>query len=65
MVGGSNLNLSQLLNIGGRMGGWGGEVNFNYLPQRGESEKLKKGGGSMLQGYVFLRGGWGAATFPI
>ena len=32
-------------------GGAGGEgVNFNYLPQRGDSEKLKGGGGSMVQG---------------
>ena len=30
-------------------GGWEG-VNFNYLPQRGDSEKLKGGGGSMVQG---------------
>ena len=35
----------------------GGGVNFDYLPQRGESEKLKKGGGSVVQGKVFLKGG--------
>ena len=45
-----------------------GEVDFNYLPQRGESEKLKRGGGSMVQGQVFLkggRGGGGAGPFTI
>ena len=31
-------------------GGGGGGVNFNYLTQRGNSEKLKGGGGSMVQG---------------
>ena len=31
-------------------------VNFNYLPRSGESEKLKKGNGSMVQGQVFLKG---------
>ena len=41
----------------------GGEVNFKYLSQRGESEKLKKWGVSMVQGQVFLKGGTG--TFPI
>ena len=36
-----------------------GGVNFDYLPQRGGSEKLKKGGGSIVQGQVFLKeGGW-------
>ena len=36
-----------------------GGVNFDYLPQRGGSEKLKKGGGSIVQGKVFLKeGGW-------
>ena len=39
-----------------------GEVNFDYLPLRGESEKLKKMGGSMVQGQVFLKGG---LTLPI
>ena len=35
-------------------------VNSNYLPRRGgESEKLKKGGGSLVQGQVFLKGGGG------
>ena len=37
-----------------------GKVNFDYLPRRmggeGEFEKLKKGGGSMVQGQVFLKG---------
>ena len=36
-------------------------VNFNYFPRK-ESEKLQIGGGSMVQGQVFLRrgggGGW-------
>ena len=40
-----------------------GEVNFDYLPQRRGSEKVKKGGGSMVQGQVFLKVGAGA--FPI
>ena len=36
-----------------------GGVNFDYLPQRGgESEKLKKGDGSMVQWLFFLKG-WG------
>ena len=41
-------------------GGGGRErVNFNYLPRReeGESEKLRKVGGSMVQGLVILKGG--------
>ena len=29
-------------------------VNFDYFPRRGESEKLKKEGGSVAQGQVFL-----------
>ena len=42
----------------------GGGVNFDYLPQReGESEKLKKGGGSMVQGQVVLKGGRGWCNF--
>ena len=33
-----------------------GEVNFvDYLPRRGESEKLEKEGGSMVQGQVSLK----------
>ena len=38
---------------------------FRFPPPQGggESEKLRKGGGSMLQGRVFLKGG--AGTFPI
>ena len=33
-----------------------GEINFvDYLPRRGESEKLEKGGGSMVQGQVLLK----------
>ena len=43
----------------------GGGVNFNYLPRRGDSEKLKKGCGSMVQGEVFLKEGGEAGTFPI
>ena len=31
-----------------------GEVNFDCLPGRGESEKLEKGGGSMVQWQVLL-----------
>ena len=47
-----------------------GEVNLFTSSGGGESEKLKKGGGSMVHGLVFLKGvgGWGeggAATFPI
>ena len=42
-----------------------GGVNFNYLPQRGgDSEKLKRGGESMVQRQIFLKGG-GTGTFPI
>ena len=40
-----------------------GEVNFNYLTWRGESEKLKKRGGSMVQGQVLLKGGEELALF--
>ena len=43
----------------------GGGVNFDYLPQRGEIWKIKKGGGSMVQGQVFLKGREGAGTFLI
>ena len=32
-----------------------GEVNFDYLPQREESEKLEKGDGSMVLGQVVLK----------
>ena len=36
----------------------GGGVNVNYLPWRGgNSEKLKKEGGSMVEEQVFLKGG--------
>ena len=39
-------------------------IYFDYLPRRGgETEKLKKGRGSMVQGQVFLKGR--AGTFPI
>ena len=31
-------------------------VNFGYLSRRGEAEKFKKGGGSMVQG-LLKRGG--------
>ena len=42
----------------------GEEVNFDYRPRRGGgSEKLKKGGGSMVQGQVILKAG--ADTYPI
>ena len=36
-----------------------------YILIREESEKLKKGGGSVVQGQVFLKGGREAGTFPI
>ena len=42
-----------------------GGVNFDYLPRRGVFWKIKKGGGSMVPGQVFLKGGGGAGTFPI
>ena len=32
-----------------------GGVNFDYLPQRGESEKFKEGCGNMLEGQVLLK----------
>ena len=37
----------------------GGEVNFDYFPRKGggQSEKFYKGGGTMVQGQVFLKGG--------
>ena len=41
----------------------GGEVNFKYFPWRGGIWKIKKGGVSMVQGQVFLKGESG--TFPI
>ena len=40
-----------------------GGVNFGYLSRRGEAEKFKKGGGSMVQGQVFLKEG--GDIFPI
>ena len=43
--------------------GEGGGVNFDYLPWRGGIWKIKKGGGDMVQGQVFLKGG--TVTFPI
>ena len=45
----------------------GEEVNFDYLPRRGaESEKLKRGGGSMVHRQVVSKkGGRGAGPFPI
>ena len=44
----------------------GGGVNFKYLPWRGrESKILKKGGGSMVQGQIFLKGRGGAGTFSV
>ena len=33
-----------------------GGVNCDYLSRRGGSEKLKKAGGSMVQGQVLLKG---------
>ena len=37
----------------------GREVNFDYLPRKGEYERIQKGGGSMGQGQIFLKeGGW-------
>ena len=32
------------------------EVNFYYLTQKGDSEKLKKGAGSMMQGQILFKG---------
>ena len=45
----------------------GGEVNFDYLPRRRGVWKIKKGGGSMVQGQVLLKGQGGgeADIFPI
>ena len=44
-------------------------VYFDDLPRSGESEKLKKWGGSMVQGRIFLKGsgggGRGEGTFSI
>ena len=40
-----------------------GEMSFNYLLRRGDSEKLKNEGGSMVLGQVFLKQGGG--TFSI
>ena len=41
----------------------GGGVNFDYVPGGEGNLKIKKEGGSMVQGQVFLKGG--ANTFPI
>ena len=44
----------------------GSRVNFDYLPQGGGPENLKKGGGSLVQGQAFLkewREGGGLALF--
>ena len=41
-----------------------GGINFDYLPQTEESEKLKKWGAGMVQGQVFLKRGE-ADIFPI
>lgn len=39
---------------------------YSLPPPEGGSEKLRKGGGSMVQGLVFLKKGWGGAdAFPI
>ena len=44
--------------------GEGGGVNFDYLPWRGGIWKIKKGGGDMVQGQVFLkRGDWHFSYF--
>ena len=40
-----------------------GGVNFSYLPQHGGLWKIKKAGGSMVQGQVFLKGE--GRLFPI
>ena len=42
-----------------------GEVNFNYLPWRRESEKLEKEGGSIVQGQVFLKEGLALFLFNL
>ena len=44
-------------------GGGKSGVNFNCFHRRRQSEQLKKGGGSIVQGQVFLKGG--AGTFPL
>ena len=36
-----------------------GEVNFDYLPWSGESEKLEKRDGSIEHGQVLLKKAWG------
>ena len=44
----------------------GGRLILITSPGRGgDSEKLKKGGGSMVQGQVFLKEGGTAGTFSI
>ena len=35
----------------------GGGVNFGYLSRRGDCEKFKEVGGSLVQGQVFLKRG--------
>ena len=40
-----------------------GGVNFDYLPRRGGSEKLKKLGGSIVQGQIFLKEGGGNCSY--
>ena len=42
----------------------GEEVNFDYLPRRGLTWKIKKGGGSIVLMQVFLKVAGGASTFP-
>ena len=44
-------------------GGGGGEIKFWLPSPEGGNWKIKKVGGSVLQGQVFLKGG--ADTFPI
>ena len=40
-----------------------GEVNFDYLPWSGESEKLEKRDGSIEHGQVLLKKAWGGWHF--
>ena len=43
-------------------GGWG--INFNDLPRWEGIWKIKKGGGILVQGQVFLKGRGGGWHFP-
>ena len=42
-----------------------GEVNFNYLPWWGESEKLKRGWEYGTEAGLLKKRGGGSGTFPI